>query len=105
MLPEHVIQSSYTIVPLCVLVVPPVSANPLNDGVGVCVLVGVTVGVTVDVTVGVTVLVGVILGVTEGVDVTVGVTVLVGVILGVIEGVGVGVGVINDATQVGQSAN
>jgi hypothetical protein len=48
-LPEHVIQSSYTIVPLCVLVVPPVSANPL----------GVTEGVTVDVGVGVAVLVGV----------------------------------------------
>jgi hypothetical protein len=73
-LPEHVIQSSYTIVPPWVLVVPPVNANPLGVTVGVTLGVGVTVEVTVT---------GVILGVIVIVGVTfiVGVTVLVGVIV------------------------
>jgi hypothetical protein len=67
--PEHVIQSSYTIVPFCVLVVPPVRANILGVGVGVVVGVGVLVGVLV----GVKVLVAVTLGVLVLVGVTVGV--------------------------------
>jgi hypothetical protein len=59
--------------------VPAESANPLNDGVGVTVGVGVFVGVLVNVGV----LVAVTLGVTVFVGVTVGVLVNVGVTVGV----------------------